>query len=37
MMIKQGQKAVDFEYKILGRVLADYQLEEEEEDEQVEK
>jgi hypothetical protein len=41
MMIKQGQKAIDFEYKILGRVLADYQLEEEgddeEEDEQVEK
>ncbi|KAI8887987.1 hypothetical protein K501DRAFT_330211 [Backusella circina FSU 941] len=33
MMIKQGQKAIDFEYKILGRVLADYQQDEEEEEE----
>lgn len=40
-MIEQGQKSIDFEYKILGRVLSNYtaideDAEEEEEDEEEE-
>jgi hypothetical protein len=31
-MIEQGQKSIDFEYKILGRVLSNYAPHEEEEE-----
>lgn len=32
-MIEQGQKSIDFEYKILGRVLSNYAGLDEDEDE----
>jgi hypothetical protein len=31
-MIKQGEKCIEFEYKILGRVLSNYPLEEEDDE-----
>jgi hypothetical protein len=31
-MIEQGQKSIDFEYKILGRVLSNYEQHDEEDD-----
>lgn len=33
-MIEQGQKSIDFEYKILGRVLSNYTPEEDDEEDE---
>lgn len=33
-MIEQGQKSIDFEYKILGRVLSNYTAQDDEEEEE---